>query len=169
MAKTEINCSQCQKPYLIENGALNRARARKARLFCGKQCGGEARRLDRSAEEKKEIKRLYDAARRIELAPILKVKKAEYFQRTYDPLKAAVERKKRMPKHVEYCRQPEYKKWKSQYDKQHLAKKEFGEFAEAALILRDIEKEIDSRATRYEIYVANGLVNKALTRRREMQ
>ncbi len=33
----------------------------------------------------------------------LKAKKAERHKRTYDPVKAAVVRKKRMPRHVEYC------------------------------------------------------------------
>jgi hypothetical protein len=40
---------------------------------------------------------------------MLKAKKRAYFERTYDPRKAAVERKKRMHLHVAYCREPRYK------------------------------------------------------------
>ena len=48
-----------------------------------------------------------------------------------------------MPKHVEYCRRPEYKAWKHEYDIQKAAE-EFGEFGEAWRLLLDLEKEIRS-------------------------
>ena len=108
----------------------------------------------------------YDAKRRIELADHIKTQKAAYFQRTYDPDKARVERKERAAQHAEYCRQPEYRKWKSQYDRKHRANKYFGEFAEASLLLNDIEREINSRASRYEIYLQNGILNKIQQRKR---
>lgn len=48
---------------------------------------------------------------------LLKQKKAKYFKEHYDPEKATIERKLRSASHVEYCRRPEYKKYKSKYDK----------------------------------------------------
>src|SRR5258708_23138469 len=72
----------------------------------------------------------------------LRAEKAAYFQRTYDPVKAAVERRKIMPRHVEYCRQPEYVAWKRGYDRTYRAKKDFGPFWEAALLVEDIGNEV---------------------------
>ena len=72
-----------------------------------------------------------------------------------------------MPKHVEYCRRPEYRASKREYDRKHRAQQDFGPFAEAALILGDLDAEIATRASRYEIYSANGTLNKALRRKRE--
>jgi hypothetical protein len=118
--------------------------------------------------ERKEQKAIYDATYRLRDIAARKAKKAAYYQRTHDPAKEAAARKLKMPKHIEYCRQPKYKAWKSEYDKKHLAKKAFGEFAEAALILRDVENEIAARATKYEIYQTNGTLNKAQTRRRAL-
>ncbi len=97
---------------------------------------------------------------------LIKGKKAAHFQRTYDPKKAAKERKKRMPLHVEYCRQPKYKEWKSKYDQQHRAKKYFGAFWESALIVMKLDEEILSRMSRYEVAAANGTINKSQKRKR---
>ena len=90
----------------------------------------------------KEAKADYDREYRRKNRARLKVAHAAYFQRTYDPKKAAIERKKNMPKHVEYCRQPEYKAWKKKYDKQCRSKK-FGDFAEAHQLLVELTKEIN--------------------------
>jgi hypothetical protein len=90
----------------------------------------------------KEAKAAYDREYRRKNRARLKAQKAAYFQRTYDPVKAAKERKKKMPQHVEYCRQPEYKAWKKKYDKQRRSKK-FGDFAEAHTLLVELLKEIN--------------------------
>lgn len=170
MAITSIICSQCGLPFESDNGRINRAKKNNAPLYCGRTCAGLSRRLNNppTKAEKKEAKRLYDAQRRIEKAEEIKVKKRDYFKRTYNPTIAAAKRKERMPKHVEYCRRPEYKVWKRNYDRRYLAEKKFGEFAKAALLLQDIEREIDERATRYEIYRTNETLNKAQTRRRSL-
>ena len=77
-------------------------------------------------------------------------------------------RKIRMPKHVEYCRQPEYRAKKHDYDKKR-SEDEYGEFAEAWRLLQDLEKEIRSQATAYERRVANGYYTRnAQKRRREL-
>jgi hypothetical protein len=87
-------------------------------------------------------------------------------KRTYDPVKAAVERKKRMPRHVEYCRQPAYKAWKREYDRRYRAA-EFGEFAEAYMLAIDLNREIKGRTTNAQIKYENGCTNKSQRRERE--
>ena len=117
----------------------------------------------------KEEKRLYDIEYRKRNKDILRAKKAAWFQRTYDPVEAAKKRKARMPYHVEYCRQPEYKRWKRAYDMAYRARRQFGEFWESAIILQDLENEILSRVSRYEIGLMNETINKTQKRRREYE
>lgn len=78
--------------------------------------------------------------------------KAAYFQRTYDPVKAAKERKKRMPEHVKYCRQPWYRAWKRKYDRKRRGRK-FGAFAEAhavlLLLIKEVKRQMPDRFERY--------------------
>lgn len=152
------------------NGDIARAQKLGVPLYCDKECAGLARRrnVPQTAAQAKEEKRIYDAQYRARNAVLLKVKKAAIYQRTADREKEREYRKSNMHKHVAYCQRPEYKEWKSTYDRAHLAQKKFGEFAEAALLLRDLEAEINARATRYEIYLTNGLLNKAQTRRRSL-
>lgn len=162
-------CPQCQKEFDRPTGEVNRARNKGAPLYCGRTCAGRGRRVGEkpSYAERKALKAEYDRAYREKNREKRKAQKAEYFRRTYDPAAAAIIRKANMPKHVEYCRRPEYKKLKSTYDRKYRAVKEFGAFAEAALILQDVEKEVLERATRYEISLINGTLNKAQKRRRQ--
>lgn len=148
--------------------AINRALRSGRPIYCGRKCAGLARRKLIQPNEKKEAKRLYDAQRRQALREEIRAKKREYHKRTYDPAKAAIERKARMPSHVAYCRRPEYRAYKSSYDLQRRARIEFGEFAESALLLRCVESDIDSRATRQERMQINGTYNKAQTRKRAL-
>lgn len=101
---------------------------------------------------KKQAKAEYDRKYRKKNRVRLRAKKAAYFQRTYDPKQAAKARKKRMPAHVEYCRQPEYRAWKKEYDRERRGKK-FGPFAEAHAILLELKKEIAKQMPdRFERY-----------------
>jgi len=86
-------------------------------------------------------KAAYDREYRAKNRDRLKVEKAAYFQRTYDPEKAAIERQKIMPRHIEYCRQPAYKKKKHLYDRRKDVE-QYGEFAEAYVAYRELMKEI---------------------------
>ena len=167
---TTCTCPQCSKQFEAVTGRWNRSQKIGAPIYCGRECSGLARRLANPpiATERKAAKAEYDRQYRAKNAASRKAKKAAYFKRTYNPAQAAVERKARSHLHVAYCQRPEYKAWKRDYDKRHLAKKDFGEFAEAALLLRGIEQEIDARMTRYEIYQTNGTLNKAQTRRRAL-
>lgn len=149
---------------------MNRARAIGLNLYCNRKCAGMGRRgPEKSKAQRVEEKRLYDQQYRLRDPAALKARKAEYHQRTYDPVKAAKERKRGMAQHVEYCRQPAYKAWKSAYDTKYRAKRDFGPFWEAAMLLLQIEDEVTSRMSRYEVYMANGTLNKALRRKREYE
>ena len=166
MAKSLVKCSFCTTEFEKENGSINRARKDGKSIYCGRKCSGLARRLNKSDEQKKIEKASYDRMYRKKNNGILKVKKAEYFKRTYDPEKARIERKKRANFHTEYCRRPEYRKWKREYDRKYRAKKHYGEFWESFLLTLDIRTECLQNATDYEIRQANQTLNKAQTRKR---
>ena len=176
MALVKIICEHCGDECQKESGHVNRSRKNGAPLFCSRDCSGAQRRLHRGDDEKKALKAEYDRRRRHgELADELRQKKRDaYYERlARDPqgLRAAQKalRQKRKAAHVEYCRRPEYKAWKQEYDRQHRAGKFYGPFAEAFLILQDLENEIASRAIRYEIYSANGTLNKTQRRKRDYE
>lgn len=159
-------CAHCGSEADRPTGHVKRSRARGHRLFCSRKCGGLGRRQHKPKAQKVFEKRLYDMEYRAKNRAMLKAKKHAYFRATYDPAKAAVERKRRMPKHVEYCRRPEYKKWKSNYDRQYRAR-EYGAWAECYLLLLDIDNEVNSRMSDYDVRMANGTLNKRQQRRRE--
>jgi hypothetical protein len=101
-------------------------------------------------------KAAYDREYRKKNLALLKVKKADWFKKTYDPVKAAKERKKRMPYHVEYCRQDWYKAWKKEYDKKRRAS-QFGQFNEAYEALKALLKEVRKQMPdRFERYAQSG-------------
>jgi len=159
-------CTHCGRKAKRPAGHVNRSRAQGMKLYCSLKCSALGRRKNRTKAEKVEAKYLYDLIYRAKnLERILK-HKHEYHLRTYDPAKAAVERKKRMPAHVEYCRQPEYCKWKAEYDKKYRAARYFGPFAEAYLTLRQVETAIRERATDYEVRQEKGTFVKSQQRRR---
>lgn len=167
--KSQFICPQCRNSFESENGRANRAKRDGLPLYCGRVCAGKSRQtLKLSAEEQKSAKAEYDRQYREKNIELIKVKKAKHYQATRDPEKERIARKANMHKHVEYCRQPEYKAKKAEYDKRKRFE-EYGEFAEVAMLLEELEKEISSRATRYEIYVANGRYTRsAIQRRREI-
>lgn len=149
----------CSKTRDLPTGHLNRSRAQGNRLFCSRKCAGIARRKPPKTDaQKKEEKRLYDQAYRMKNRAVLKAKKSAYFQRTYDPVKAAAERKKRMPYHVEYCRTPEYRAKKHVYDTRRYHEKTFGPLADVSLLLKDLVSNINERITDYESRSANQAV-----------
>lgn len=117
--------------------------------------------------EKKRRKAAYDVEYRAKNLSLIRERKAAYYQRTADREREREYRKQHMARHVEYCRRPEYKAKKHKYDLQFRAKKLFGPFSEAALILRDVEIEIDRRMTWVERHQANGTLNKSTQRKRQ--
>lgn len=104
----------------------------------------------------KEAKAAYDLEYRNRNREMLKAKKAAYFQKTYDPTKAAVERKATMPRHIEYCRRPEYREIKKNYDRRKLLE-EYGEYAGCYLLLRELRAEIKKiQPDRFQLYRESG-------------
>jgi hypothetical protein len=164
-----VKCAYCGKDSEKHPNEVNRAKRKNAPMFCDKDCFGLSRRLHKTVEKKKLEKKLYDQKYRAKNLDRIKANKRAYFQRTYDPEKAAVERKKNMARHVEYCRRPEYRAKKRDYDKVYRAKQEAGEFWESYLLIQEIEKEIYSRMSWYEIHRENGQLNKATKRRIEYE
>ena len=136
-------------------------------LYCGRRCFGLARRAPK--HERVARKQAYDRARRIALAAEIKAQKADYFRRTYDPVKAAQERKKTMARHVAYCRRPEYRAQKAAYDRAARAK-EYGPFADAYGVLLELQREVVRQMPdKYERAKARGYyLRTAQQRRRAM-
>ena len=160
-------CAHCGKVAEKAAGHVNRARERGLNLYCNRRCSGLGRRIGKTKAQRVIEKAAYDAAYRASNRAMLKAKKQNYHKRTYDPSKAAVVRKANMPRHVEYCRQPEYRRKKKAYDRKHRATKFFGPFAEAAMLLSDLNLEINGRMNRHEIRYQNGTTNKAQRRKRQ--
>jgi hypothetical protein len=163
----KIVCAHCRKKSEKRAGDANRARVAGLNIYCNRRCAGLARRKGKTKAQKVAEKKAYDAEYRKKNLTALKAKKHEYFQRTYDPVKAAEVRKGRMPYHVEYCRKPAYKAKKREYDRKHRAA-EFGEFAEAYMLTIDLNREIKGRTTNAEIKWENRTANKTQFRKREV-
>lgn len=164
-----FKCAYCgtwgEKPI----GEINRAKSAGLNLYCNRKHAGLGRRSGKTKAQKIAEKAAYDAEYRVKNRKYLKAMRALYFKQTYDPVKAAVERKKKMPRHVEYCRRPEYREWKSGYDKQYRAKKFFGPFAEAAMLAVDLNRAIKERSTNAEIKWQNKTCNKTQQRDRKSE
>jgi hypothetical protein len=165
----KFKCAHCGVEADRFVGEVNRSRRSGLPLYCGRECAGLERRKWESPAQRKAEKQAYDAARRIALADELRAKKAEYHKRTYDPAKAAVERKKRMPKHIEYCQSQKYREWKREYDRQYLAKKDYGEFWECHLLALDIREEVLRQSSDYDIRLEKGGIAKTQQRRRDYE
>ena len=169
----EIVCPQCGDAFYRPKGEVNRAARIGAPLFCTRTCSGLARRKNRTDEERRALKADYDKKRREELGESLLAKKRKAYHEAVakDPetvrLREKLGRLVRRKAHLEYCRRPEYREWKSSYDRQYRAQKEYGPFAEAFLVLRDLETTIRHHASRYEIDLAAGRLNKVTRRKRD--
>lgn len=156
-------CGHCGRVVQQPQGSIRRALRKGKPLYCNLTCFGAARRVP--PERKKEAKRVYDAQRRVEKGAEIRARKREYYRRTFDPAKARARRLAKMDRHVEYCRRPEYRTYKADYDRQRNAA-QYGEYAEAYLLLLDLEREIRSRATHYERLKARGYYTRAAQQRR---
>lgn len=165
----KVICHHCGSEVEKPTGQINRARKQGNNIYCNRECAGLAKRKNLTDAEKKEKKRLYDMEYRAKNKEVIKKKKAEYFQRTYDPVEAAKYRKKRMHIHVERCRKPEYRAYKKQYDRVYRAKKDYGDLWEVQLAILSLQDEIDSRADRYQIYSEKETLNKKQQRTRHEQ
>ena len=161
----QFRCSWCGCVADRRAGDVNRALRGGINLYCGRVCFGLSHRENKTELQRKAEKQRYDAQRRINIAEELKAIKAAYHKRTYDPVKAAKTRKERMPYHVEYCRRPEYRRWKSEYDRRYRAA-EYGPFGEAYLLSIELNRVIKQRSSNYDIRIDNGTYGKTQKRKR---
>lgn len=174
MSKVSIFCPVCRLWKGRESRHVNRARKMGSNVYCSLKCSGLGRRKEAPISPRnpdwKALKREYDKKYRAKNLDHLKSKKAAAYKIT-GPLNRGKEkayRNKRMPKHIEYCRQPEYRVKKEKYDRRRRAVQQFGEeFAEAYLVLQQVDGEIAKRIDRTEIYRQNGTQNKIKQRRRD--
>jgi len=164
-AYIKLTCAICNKQYQKSAGHYNRAMKLGAKLFCSQTCFGLSRRQDKSIEEKKAEKAAYDAQYREKNLEALKAKKAAHYAANHDREKEKAYRQKRMPQHVKYCQRPEYKAWKAKYDELYRAKKQYGEFYEAGLAMKELDKFLESKRIKYE----SGQFNKSQNRKRKWQ
>ena len=169
MALGNFLCSICGNQFQRENGEANRTLKKVGYLFCSRTCSGIHRRSLKTDEQKKIEKAEYDRQYRLKNLESLKIKKAEYFQKTYDPVTAKAKRKQRMHRHVEYCRTPKYRAYKQKYDQIYRAKKQYGEFYESALLLNELETEVTERLDFTERAALKGTLNKRQTRKRNYE
>ena len=166
MVMVACTCPQCGCAFLAETGQVNRAKRSGSPKYCGRICSGLGRRNGKTQEQKRNEKSEYDRARRKELADRIKAEKAAYYQRTKDPIKEAAKRKYRMPRHLEYCRRPEYREWKRKYDEVYRAKTKHGEFWESAILALEIRRTCLELSDDTEIRRQKGTLNKHQNRRR---
>lgn len=160
-----VTCAHCGKQSNKDSSSVGRAKREGLNLYCDRKCAGLGRRSSLTIDEKKARKAEYDRGYRARDPEGRKAAKHEYFKRTYDPDKERVKRKQNMPRHVEYCRRPEYKAKKNEYDKQRWAD-EYGEFNETYRLLLELEKELRAQASGYERRKQRGYYTRSAQQRR---
>lgn len=156
--KQKIICPSCGKKAFRSVSAINRAKKDGLKIYCSRKCSAIGRRKDNPKTPRnpnwKTMKADYDRKRRKEKSKELKAKKKAAYA-IWGPKHREEERQKRkerMPKHVEYLRQPEYKAWKVKYDKKRRAE-QFGDFKDAYTVLLKLTKEIKKQMpNRFERY-----------------
>lgn len=158
------------------NHDINRSAKTGAPLYCGRVCFGLAHRDNKTIEQRKAEKAIYDTEYRADNLAMLKDKKKEYFKRTYDVGAAKIERARllidnpeRERKRREYMASPEYRAEKKKYDQEFRARKKYGDYWECAILTININQEVKSRASDIEIRTQNGTLNKVKTRKRDYE
>lgn len=160
-----IRCNHCGKSVEKQTGHVNRAKKLGNGLYCDQVCSSASRRHGKTLSQLKEEKRLYDIEYRKKNGEFRKQQMIKYNSSPAGRAMQKRNREKFKQSHAEYCRTPEYRKWKKEYDKKHVAKQKYGEFWESAIILNDIQSEVDNRAAKLELQ----LINKLQKRKREYE
>jgi hypothetical protein len=161
----KVTCEYCGVDIEKATGHVNRARKLGMGLFCDRVCFGLHKRVDRTDEEKKKIKYEYDKKRRAELKDILKQKQKAYNESPAGRAMQKRHREKRKEFHKEYIKSDRYRAWKKNYDEKYHAKKNYGEFFEAAIVLKRIEEVI--LPEKQESKIQKGTYNKSQKRKRQ--
>jgi len=172
-----ITCSACGGQKEKERGQVNRTLRSGGRLYCGLACAGVGKRVVRSAAAQKAIKRLYDLEYNRKNSDVRCKQRAEWFQKTYDPEKAKIERetkKKEKPeleaKRREYMKSKQYRGQKKKYDRRYRAYKTYGKaWGECMALTLDIRDECLTRMSDYQIRKANGTLSKSQQRRKDYE
>lgn len=159
-------CHVCGNGFRKSYGHYNRAMKHGLNVYCNRTCSGIGRRT--SAEEKKAVKAAYD--KKIYNTPERQEARKRYYQKSYkaNPEKYKAIRKEKYPKHLEYLNTPKYKAWKKEYDKKHLAQKHYGSFAEAAILLSELETFLKQNMPT-ELKYQMGITNKTKKRKQLWQ
>lgn len=170
MKYIKIICAFCGKKnekYIVH---VNRAISIGAPVYCNKKCAGLARRDNKTSEQKKNEKAEYDKIYRQKNIKLIKNKKALAFKLDYaeNPEKYRQQRRRRYPKHLEYLRTPEYRKWKQSYDETFRAKKDYGVFWECSLLLKELESWLLNNSP-VGMHFQMGITNKTQKRKRLWQ
>lgn len=154
-------CCYCGEPLKKYIGHINRANKLGAKIYCNRTCAGLGRRSKETIEEKKHAKAWYDAFIRESMTDkeraIDKKKRHEYFKKDYaaNPDKYRAVRKRKQDAHNEYCRRPEYRKYKKVYDQQYRAKKHYGKYWEAFIALCNLSGVVDNRQAKADQKIFN--------------
>lgn len=160
-------CDHCGQPFERQSVAQVRC----LRLFCSQRCAGLAKtkRLHRSKAQRIAEKATYDKTYRALNLERIRQRKRDYWQRTYDPRKARIERRKTAKQHAAYIKKyyanPVNKAAKVAYDLDRRAAV-FGPFAEAYKLLRLLRQEVHARIpSPYERLRATGYYDRQPPRR----
>lgn len=167
----KLICCYCSKSFAVKENNIGQ-RKKSIRLglpiYCNRTCAGLGRRTNETPEQKMAIKAWYDQFLNISMTDeekeLEELQRMVYFQWEYakNPEKHRARRQARMEAHIEYCRQPEYKEYKKGYDETYRAKKNFGDYWESAIILKNLDNEIDYRESKRQ----NKIYNKSTTKRK---
>lgn len=158
----EITCAHCGLKSDKKAAYVNRAIKIGAPQFCNKTCFGLSRRDYKSTEQKIKEKANYDRLYREKNADKLKAAKEIYNQTSAGRAVQKRTRDNRKEQHKEYIKTESYRKWKQQYDQMYNAKKHFGDFWEASILLERLADKIDNR----EAVKHKGTLGKTTKRKR---
>ena len=143
-----FRCARCTRERTATASRIRRAEKIGAPLYCGRKCAGLARRTGKTVAERKAEKAAYDAIYQASHRERRKAQSATWYKANHDREKERAIRAKRMPLHVEYCRQPAYRAKKQTYDERRRSRM-YGEFAECHRLLVELKKEIVARVPNY--------------------
>lgn len=162
----KVNCDYCGNEIDKMPGHVNRARKMGMKLFCGRVCFGLDRRSGKSIEQKKEEKRRYDIER-VKDPVIWMYRRFQALAYNSSPAGRKMQKRNRekfKQHHLEYCRTPEYRAYKRDYDQVYVAKTKYGEYWESYLTVKEIQKI--TQPEKYQIRIENGTLNKSQKRKR---
>lgn len=183
-----VTCAHCGLLFMKERGQHNRSVRRGMPEYCGRSCFGVTRRNDpniTSAErlasaEYKAAKAKYDAARREQLADVIRGKKKVYYLANRDALMAKAREQRADPatkarRRAIQARVTNTARWrahKAEYDRRRRAE-QYGEFGEAAAVLAELQRAVvaavPDKHERSRMRYVRGRANRATKARRERQ